>query len=384
MRFTRFTIPKSNDLDSRFSVNLADTGSIASQVSRAMLDAYRAGMISCFVDDEEQPTWACQAEQYDRDEFLANAKYPVFSEFGSPLQANSGKGKRAVYWNYALRLDRRSFVMRQNYSNCTFCSLAEGMNLMRGFRQLGLGLSDDWKSRHGTVWYCLRGHCGNGSSLSSAANAITRYGLQLRMSYCGGKYDFTDEDYDEKCGQKWCRSGPPDDLAKETQKALHHTVSFERDVTADVVRDTLFNGGFIHHGSSRTGTGGSPVGGLQRIGAHAQAVLGYDDTDEWREWYERTAGVKARPHDFPVINDNTWGPGWISVKNWPSHLWGAYPEGAWVAWYSDMAKAILPSSYIYLPNTDGFQPNPVDWNFLGESNENAQTAQGVPAATVAA
>jgi hypothetical protein len=78
---------------------------------------------------------------------------------------------------------------------------------------------------------------------------------------------------------------------------------------------------------------------LQAIGGHAQAVLGYDDTDEFRSWYKQNTGQTL--NDYVVIHDQSWG-NWnpISADKWPSHLWGAKPEGAWVVTGRDFMRLV--------------------------------------------
>jgi hypothetical protein len=193
---------------------------------------------------------------------------------------------------------------------------------------------------------------------------MTKLGLQLMQPYCGGKYDFSDEDTDEYYGNNWCRSGPPQDLIAVTSQNLLKTVSYLDDPGADAVRDTLFNGGVLHTGSNTTGTNGDPVGGTRRIGAHAQIAIGYDDTDEFRDWYKESTGKTISSRDFVVIWDQTWGPSWIRVTNWPTHLWGQQPEGAWVTKFSDVQSRIFSYAYAYMPDLDGFEPHPVEWKVV--------------------
>ena len=176
-------------------------------------------------------------------------------------------------------------------------------------------------------------------TLSRAMWAIQNYGFNSETVYLDGKYDFRQEDTDEAYGNKWGRTGPPADLINVTKvDRIAHVVEI---ANLEEAMDALYGGASIIHGSTLTGsTKGELISSLVSIGGHAQALLGYDDTDEFREWYEKSTGKKAQGTAW--VGDQSWGANWnnFPIQLWPTHLWGERPEGAWVLWSKDMDKVI--------------------------------------------
>lgn len=351
----QYFVPDSNRLV--IDMRAAD-GGFRSQLADSLAHAYQS-FCGCFLTNEECPSWARRIEQYERDTFRDTAPFPRFSEHGSHLAVNSGKGKRACNWNFAMALDPKAFLGYQDYGNCTFASMGwKTMTMIMGVRILGLKVEERWRARHGTVWYCTRGHCGQGSALSQAARSVVTYGLQVLDQYDG--YDFRDEDYDEQCGNSWCRSGPPRDLVAQTQTNKHKAVSLLDDSSPEAWMDVVYNGGSIHTGSVTTAAkNGDPVSSFTSVGPHAQSIIGYDDTEEFRDWYYQK--TNKRLTDPVVIFSQTWGDQQYVVKNWPDHLWGRRPQGAFVLPLPGVIDRMGADAYAYGPDADGFKPHPIEW-----------------------
>jgi len=329
---------------------------------------YNNGFIGCFVNDSEAPSWA---QDIAGQEAARLRDTPVWAGAAETQLVNqklalTGKGKRAVNFNHYRRLDpSNALIFMQNYGNCTMASCAELCGSVISSDQLGEGKPLAYLAKVGTaVPYGFRGHSGQGSSLETAAWVHTTIGTQLRIVYELGsqKWDFRDEDKDESYGNAWGRSGPPKALVdhlKSGQRRFSkvHSISEE-----GAVLDALFNFGAIHVGSTRTAmNSGDPVTYRLQSANHAEYLMGYDDTDEFREFYEQRTGKKLT--SWVGIWNQTWG-NWNKVTNWPDHLWGPRPEGAFVLTAEDTMKKVRQTAYVYT-DSEGFHPRDVtDWNIV--------------------
>lgn len=349
----RFEVPDSNQLHVQFS---ASGGGFRDSLGDAIGRAYDT-FVGCFLANEG-PEWARKIERYERDAFREIAPLPRLSDL--PQKLHSGAGKRAVNWNFAMALDPKAFLGSQDYGNCTFASMGwKTMTALLGTRILGLKCEERWRARHGTVWYCTRGHCGQGSSLSQAAKSVLQLGLQVMDGNYAG-YDFSDENADEKYGNSWCRSGPPSDLTEQTKLNKHLAVTYLDEKTPEAWMDVLINGGSIHTGSTTTAAkNGDPVSSFTGVGPHAQSILGYDDTEEFRDWYKQQTGKTLS--EAVVIFSQTWGNQHYVQKNWPTHLWGRQPQGAFVLPLSGVIRRMGSEAYAYGPDSEGFQPHDIEW-----------------------
>jgi len=303
-----------------------------------LIGAYRNKFFGCF-NTKKGPAWCRHLATRDRDELRELVtRYQAADIVPARLQG-SGAGKRAVHFNHIMRINSQSLSGSQDFGNCTSWMTREGGELARGVDIVVKGDLERYDARMGTaVTYGSRQSSGQGMTLARAMWAIVNLGIAQEISYCDGKYDLRTEDADEAAGNRWGRSGVPADLLAEIKGDRIATV-VEIASTAEAI-DALYGGAACGHGSTLTGTTrGELISGLQSIGGHAQALLGYDDTDEFREWYRETTG---KPITGPVfINDQSWGP-WNSfdISLWPSHIWGERPEGAWVLNERDMSRVI--------------------------------------------
>lgn len=350
-------IPSGNRFDRFFAVNPSSFGTVSEMVGRAYVDAYRAGFIGAFVDADEHPTWARQIAAYDKAAFLAEARYGKFTEHAGPIQGLGASVDRCCNWNYAPRvLGDKVYVYRQETGICVYaCKAGKAIPQLLGTLRLGLRQPAPMPAAGSTAWYANRGYCGDGSTLSGCAKWHSQ-GIPFRMVYLDGKYDLRDEDRDERLSAStWCRSGVPSDLATEFKKARFAAISYMDDTGWEACRDVFAAGGVIDTGSGVTASGPcDPVArAMERIGGHCQILGGYDNSPEFRDWYKQTTG-KAISEPVLFLHQ-TWGPGWISLTNWATHLWGMRPEGMVpVLWRH--ARLLLEEAYSYLPLVDGQWP----------------------------
>jgi len=280
--------------------------------------------------------------------------------FGKVLDKGEFYHNNEWVFNCEVEPDNSYVANGMGVHNCVAASWGwEGMNLIAGTQILALEKPFEWKSVYGTALiYACRGHSGQGMTMAGAANATNKYGTQIRDLYCNGKYDFREEDKDETYGANWGSSGPPSDLTAETILKPHRAVS-SFSANADAVMDVLYNGGFIHTGSTITGESkGDPVSKATGVGAHAQTFIGYDDTDEFRQYYQQTTGKALT--EAVVLIGQTWGI-WNTVTNWPKHLWGAYPEGTFVLKMTDALRMAKSDAFAYGPDLEGWQPHKIEF-----------------------
>jgi len=251
------------------------------------------------------------------------------------------RGKRATFWNHYMELQPADALRgNQDTGNCTSWSGRAMLNCCLGADIKKRLERQKWPgARIGTaMMYANRGHSGAGMTLARAIDAVAnKYGISIQKSYCNGQYDLTAEDADEGYGVSWWR-GVPDCVLEETRQ--HKLLAWDRVTDEDKSMSYLLDGRFLFHGSQYTARpSGNLISSLQSIGGHAQAVLGYDDTDEFKQWYKENTGQTL--NDYVVIHDQSWG-NWNQIpgSKWPDHLWGQKPEGAWVVTGRDYMRIV--------------------------------------------
>lgn len=305
-------------------------------LSIAIQEAYEGGFFGCFTSGNESPEWARQAAERGRDEFRDTAgrnRWLVAQIMPTAVQG-AGRGKRALNWVYTQQARPNAYAGSQDYGNCRAWSMRACTSTLLGMA----AATGDLKRldvRHGTALvYAHRGHSSDGMAMGTGCTVVTTIGQSEEKNY-GEGLDLSTEEKDEAAGARWGRSGPPQSLLDACRGDLvQRAWALGGEVTADMVQDVFWNEGVIDHGSNRTAGAASDglISPLKRIGGHAQAALGYDDTDEFRAWYREATGKVLT--EAVVINDQSWG-NWLSLSRWPDHLWGPRPEGAWVVTMSD-------------------------------------------------
>lgn len=324
----------------------------------------QGGQIGVYLDEPGQPAWARELARQGDAQFRAAGGQRASRSF-SNLFAGEGKGKRAVYWNYAMRFDGDPlpvFGIKQITGNCVEASNGDvTVTHLLGVAIFLLKKPYEWEGPGSTLFYSRRGHCGQGMNLGTAASAHKEDGIAWRKQYCGGKYDFRDTLADQKFAMSNCRSPKSNltDLWAETQKTpVGQVASF--DGSWEQAIDILYVGGALHTGSTATASrNGDPVSSGAGVGAHAQTCIGYDDTEEFRTWYKQQTGKTLTEPVF--MFDQTWGDQPYVQKNWPSHLWGKATPGMFVLPWSAARKLIGSTCYAYWPDLTGVTPAKLRW-----------------------
>lgn len=316
---------------SRFMPRLRDVGTrgVRAAAGLAIAAAFRRGLVGCYVDAEGVADWARKEARRARDRWRANCNCVWRAEDAiSSAAQGQGRGKRAVNFQHGMALDRRIYQGAQDYNNCTsWCYRAVAGSCL-AVDIVAKKELHAYKARPGTAGiYSWRGHASDtGMAVYLGAEAVHIHGIGLEIDY-PGVADLSTEAKDELAGVNWGRSGPP---AAFREAVKGNVIEQTSEVTEEeALLDILHAGHFVATGSTITARStGDPVSTAGSVGGHAQALIGYDDTDEFRDWYRETTGKKLT--GWVSIFDQSWHPDWIMVRNWPDHLWGPKPEGAFV------------------------------------------------------
>lgn len=295
--------------------------------------AYKAGYFGCFGAHEDCPTWMRKVAEWDRNQFIERVgddRWQVEAVFPQVL-AGSGAGKKSLNHLHIMQLIPNAFSGSQDHGNCRAWSMRMGTQTVVGM-DIASGDVHRTEFRHGTALvYGSRKSSSQGMTMSRGCEVVTTIGQSEEKDY--GFIDLSSEKADEDYGNSWGRSGPPQQLVDacmgdQMERAYH----IERP-TADMVMDLFYNQSVIDTGSQMTGKGpGSPIVGLQSIGGHAQVATGYDDTDECKS--------KLGVREAVVFMQQSWGPTWITINNWPEDLWGPRPEGCWPILMSNFLRLV--------------------------------------------
>jgi len=301
---------------------------------------YASGFVGCALDVPTQPDWARIEARTARAIYLADT--PRLSLAQQTGRAPGiGRGHRSLPYQHFTAIDRYALTGAQNYGNCTAWSAAECAGIILARHAADPANDSRWIARPATaVIYAARGHRYDGMALATAIRSLATQGCALMRDYADQKIDLTDEDEDEYLGYKWGKTGPPRSLlAAIAGLKLFPAQPIEAD--ADAVKDILYSGGAIHCGSTMTaGSWGDPISQLTTPANHAEALIGYDDSDEIRD------RLRLPPNQWVTIWDQSWGD-WNRVQNWPTDLWGTRPQGAFVLTGTDALRKIAIEAYAY-------------------------------------
>jgi len=297
--------------------------------------ALQNGLVGCFVDADGVPEWARKLARRARDEF--REKHRPAEELVCAAAQGQGRGKRAVNFQHAMHLDRRILTGAQDYNNCTAWCFRAVAGCALATDLIADGREAEYRARPGTAGiYSYRGHSSDtGMEVYLGAMAINQHGVGFEIDY-PGVADLSTEAADERAGVQWGRSGPPTAFREAVKDCLIEQASEVTD--EDAILDILYAGHFVGTGSTITSAPtGDPVSAITAVGGHAQAMIGYDDTDEFRDWYRQTTGKTLT--GWVAIFDQSWPPAACTkVTNWPEHLWGPMPDGAFVLRGNDAMK----------------------------------------------
>jgi len=339
--------------------------------------AYMNGAVGAFIDEEGQPDeYREAAQQGDAEFFDANGQYS--SEAFPADWYGAGEGRRAVYFNYALRFDGNPtpvFKIKQETGNCVAASSGDvGISHLLGVSIFLLKKPYQWDGGGSTLAYAFRGHCGQGASLGVLAKAYQEYGYAVRKPYVDGKYNLRDSHTDQQLSRRHC-SNPERtlaDLIEETKQSKIGTISyFDGDVQEAI--DIIYAGGVLWTGSTYTASkNGDPVCSSARVGPHAQTLIGYDDTQEFKDWYKSKTGKTLNEPVF--FGQQTWGNIRYVKSNWAEHLWGKQNQGVFVLRWSD-ARKMMRTCYAMLPDLQGFTPDVIKWRLENQRERHNATQQ---------
>lgn len=352
-------IPESNVLSAAFAQGTAAT---------SLLEAAYApdsGFVGAFFDGPDEADWSRRAARYLEDDFLHDTpgRIKLFGDVLPSLQ-DDGAGQCLANFRHALDAWQATggvepYSAQQDYGSCIDASVGELESSLFGWRAQQAQFNEQWKYASAWYKYANRGYCSDGWSCAGVAAVALRAGAAFRIPYnLGGKtVDFTDDDLNERIvARTWCRTGIPTWMLDYTSQ--HHgyqdgaITRFEGGKTE--LRKLFAAGGAIHTSGRRTSGGNRPFV-IGSTGAHAQAGVGCDDSEEFRRFCQDVLQVTARADDFPVIMMQTWGSGWrgeCADAYWPA-TWGRKPQGAWVWWASDLLR-YLSCDYAWLPQVKGF------------------------------
>lgn len=324
-----------------------------------------SGIPGCHVDSEDAPEWSRKIARESKYRLEANARCCLVAEdmLMSSVQG-SGKGKRAVNFRYAMKIDPTVHTGSQSYNNCTSWATREcvGDSICTDMLdELNPKRSHEYPGKPGTA--AIYGNRGSGAdagmSIEDGVDAVHTIGIGIVKQYPG--FDLSDQGKDEQQGVRWGRTGVPKEFADLIGGDKIEQVSYATDVQAAC--DLLYMGHFCVTGSTRTAASTSGlVSNLKAIGGHAQALIGYDQTPEFLEWLAKTTGEKPSGGGVAIF-DQSWGD-WLSLRVWPDHLWGPRPEGAWVIDLADLPVFLNGrfGSAIFMNRVLGFQAKKLpDW-----------------------
>lgn len=275
--------------------------------------------------------------------------------------------------------------------NCVGASGVEMLHGMLGTRAADPANQEAFKYLMAWWQYAFRGSCGSGWYMGAYASVTLEHGYAFAfpklLSYVYGGED----DSEQLCDVKWCRSGPPADVqqfVKEQGWAFEPGAITEFDGGVEALKVLSQQQGQFHHGSNVT-SGSHKPDTLTTIGGHAQTCYAVSWHPLVLDFYSRK-GYTLAAGDAWTANHQSWGSGWSGeiaddlypfgydgqnrVYSWAeakampqaerdslTPLWGEKPEGAWVCSASKLLKYV--EGYAYLPKfkglpADGPQPPP--------------------------
>lgn len=240
-------------------------------------------------------------------EFFETQRYQYFREsniFGT------GRGKRALLWQYAKKLDPTCFTEAQETGDCVSFGSRNARDVTRAVEILVKREPESWFKKGATEpTYGARGHSGQGMSPAKAARFERDVGFLARDDH--GVVDLSK--YNWRLGDRWGSSGVPNDVQELCRRNKVGVISVVR--SQEELMDAMYNGYCAHSGQFASW---SPSPNDKNIHprtskgwAHDMAIVGYDDTQEY--WPFRVWFIA-----------NSWGPWNQKPKGWPTD----YPE--WV------------------------------------------------------
>ncbi len=261
----------------------------------SLLSAYNDGLTGYIFDPRA------------KDEFLSSQSYQYFNEVNIK---GSGKGKRALLWQYAKKLDSRSFTEAQTTGDCVSHGSRNARDISRAVEILVNKEPEDWFQLGATEpTYGARGHGGEGMSPARASTFERDVGFLARTKY--EPVDLTK--YNSTIGSRWGSGGVPQavqELCKKNKVGIISNVRSQEDLM-----DAMFNGYAAHSGQYAAWTPGSNDKGIHGRASggwsHDMCIAGMDDS---REFFPFRVWMIA----------NSWGRWNQQPSKWPKEY------GEWV------------------------------------------------------
>lgn len=276
-------------------------------------------------------------DEREKQDYLSSHRYGVFR---APNIFGSGRGKRALLWQYALKLDPLSFTERQTTSDCVSHGSRNARDMTRAVEILVKREPEAWFKRGATEpTYGARGHGGEGMSPARASRFERDVGFLARHDY-----DVVDlSKYNGSLGARWGRTGVPSEVQELCRHNKVGQITLVR--SQEELMDAMINGYAAHSGQS-AGWASSPndknIHPRGRSWAHDMAIAGYDDTLEYwpfRVWF--------------IVN--SWGPWNQPVKNWPKDFPPQVP-GMIVTKAEDFDVCVSSDDCWVYGSIDGYPP----------------------------
>jgi len=237
-------------------------------------------------------------DEREKDSFLASQPVQYFS-----CAPGSGKGKRAMLWQYQLALDPLAFSEVQTGPDCTSHGDRNARDSARAAGILSGRSAEEWFARGATEpTYGARGG-GEGMSPARAARFVRDVGFLARK-----KYDAVDlSKYNFSIGNRWGNgSGPP--AAVKALCSEHKVGTITQIKTMEDLCDALYNGYGVHSGQTAAWSQ-NPKGNyhprVSKGWGHDMHIGGYDYTRQF--W----------PFDV-IFLMQSWGAWNVQPDDWPS------------------------------------------------------------------
>jgi len=287
-------------------------------------------------------------------DFKSQQKQPMFFQAGRNL-AGSGDGNTALLWKFFEKVtDRKLAPHNQSIGDCVAQSWALGIDILDTI-QVAHGRGQ-WitKCATETIYAGGRVEIGNGKVRgdgmpgSWAGKWCRDYGILLRKSYLGGKYDFTT--YSGSKARKWAHKcqrctdwggGVPDELEPIAKRHPIKTITL---VTSwEQARDALYNGYPVVICSNQGFRKERDADGFARRRGrwfHSLLMAGMDDSNR-------------RPGGLLI---NSWGTDWISG---PTRL--GQPVGSFWADANTIDKMLKQGDSFAMSNYAGYPRRNLDY-----------------------
>lgn len=274
----------------------------------------------------------------ERMSYLESQPNGIFSE---PNIVGSGKGKRALLWQYALHFDPKAFEERQTTGDCVSHGSRGARDVTRATAILVNNEPFDYYKRGATEpTYGARGHSGQGMSPARASRFERDTGFLSREDH--GVVDLSK--YKSSIGTGWGRSGVPSDVKELCNRNKVNHIRLIK--SQSDLMDAMANGYAAHSGQYAAWQSSPSSRNVhERKGggwAHDMAIVGYDDTKEF--W----------PFTVWFVS-NSWGKWNSPVKDWPSS-YPKQPAGMIVTTADDFDVCVRSSDCWVYGGIDGYPP----------------------------